>query len=114
MHVVCAETDEQARYIASSMRLAVARLRTGGATTPLLPPEEASRFAPVGAEGEFVASFTRHFIEGSPELVRRRLIAVADQYGTNDLTIATNCFSFEDRVRSYQLVAEAWAASRSR
>ena len=56
-----------------------------------------------------MAGFTRHFIEGNPEQVRTQLLAVAERYGTHDLTIATNCFSFADRVRSYQLVAEACA-----
>ena len=107
VHVICADTAAQAHYIASSMRLMVARLRTGHAQTAILSPEDASKLELDNAQEPFVAGFTRHFIEGDPEQVRAQLIDVAERYGTNDLTIATNCFSFEDRVRSYRLIAEA-------
>ncbi len=107
VHVTCADTADRAHFIASSMRLMVARLRTGGARTAILPPEEASKQEQAIGQGHAAARFTRHFIEGDPEQVRTQLIAVAERYGTNDLTIATNCHSFEDRVHSYQLVAES-------
>ncbi len=110
VHVICAETDERAHHIAASMRLAVARLRTGAGSTALLPPDEASDALDPSQDG-LVAGFTKHFVEGSPASVRRQLTATAERYGTDDLTIATNCYSFEDRVRSYQLVAEAFAAT---
>lgn len=109
VHVICADSDEQAHHIAASMRLAVARLRTGAPGTGLLPPDEAARQATDTWGDEFVAHFTKHFIEGRPDAVRDQLIDVADRYETDDLTIATNCYSFEDRLRSYQLVAEACA-----
>ncbi len=112
VHVICADSDERAHYVASSMRVAVARMRTGG-SGPLLPPDEASSDDMAGPGGDFVAGFTRHFIEGSPETVRRRLVAVAERYGTDDVTVATNCYAFEDRLRSYQLVAEAFAPAPS-
>ena len=108
VHVICADTAEQAHYIASSMRLMVARLRTGHTRTAILSPEEASRLELDDEEEPFVAGFTRHFVEGNPEHVRAQLLDVAERYGTSDLTIATNCFSFEDRVRSYRLVAAAF------
>jgi luciferase family oxidoreductase group 1 len=107
VHVICADTAEHAQYIASSMRLMVARLRTGHTRTAILPPEEASKLELGNVQDPFVAGFTRHFIEGDPEHVRAQLVDVAERYGTDDLTIATNCFSLADRVRSYQLVAEA-------
>ena len=106
-HCQLQETEDQAHYIASSMRLMVAQLRTGTVRTAILAPEEASKQEPDSVQSHFVAGFTRHFIEGDPEQVLAQLISVAERYGTNDLTIATNCFSFEDRMRSYQLVAEA-------
>ena len=109
VHVICSETADSAHYIASSMRLMVAQLRTGAVRTAILAPEEAAKQELDSVHSQFVAGFTRHFIEGDPDQVLAQLSAVAERYGTNDLTIATNCFSFEDRVRSYRLVAEACA-----
>jgi hypothetical protein len=42
-------------------------------------------------------------------MVREQLLDVAARYGTGELTVATNCYAFADRVRSYQLVADAVA-----
>jgi luciferase family oxidoreductase group 1 len=109
VHVICAPTEEQAHHIAASMRLAVAQLRSGGATTPLVPPDEAARQLPEEAQSGLVAAFTRHFIEGDPVSVREQMLDVAARYETDDLTVATNCYAFADRVRSYQLVAAALA-----
>lgn len=105
VHVICAESDAEANRLAASTRLRVVQMRTGSARSALLPPDEAARqLATIGAD-RFVAAFTRHFIQGSPPRVREQLLAVAQRYGAAELTIATNCYAFEDRVRSYELVA---------
>jgi len=111
VHVICAETDEQAHAIAASVRLSVARLRTGAGSTALLPPDEAARYELDGFQGAIAAGFMKHFVEGRPASVRDQLSAVSERYQTTDLVIATNCYAFEDRVRSYQLVADAFAAA---
>ena len=36
------------------------------------------------------------------------MLAVAATYGTTDVGVVTNCYAFADRVRSYELVAEAF------
>lgn len=106
VHVLCADTDERARFVGSSMKLAVALLRTGG-RPEIFPPEDAARYLAEPETGEIIRAFTTHYVEGSPDKVRAGLEAVADRYGTRDLIVATNCYAFEDRVRSYELVAEA-------
>ena len=50
----------------------------------------------------------RGAIDGSPEHVHARIVEVAATYGTRDVGIVTNCFAFEHRVRSYELVARAF------
>ncbi len=111
VHVVCADTQERAHYIASSMRLAVARMRTGATRIALLDPAEASRLEEEMLPRLSTTGFTKHYIEGDPTTVRTQLLAAAERYGANNLIVATNCFSFEDRVHSYQLVAEAFAGA---
>ncbi|MGH2459665.1 MAG: LLM class flavin-dependent oxidoreductase [Chloroflexota bacterium] len=108
VHVICADTRERAARVASSARLMVARLRTGAPRTALLPPDEAIGYLRETLPGALIADFTRHYVEGDPDLVRDQLLAVAERYETHELTIATNCFFFEDRVRSYELVARSF------
>ncbi len=107
VHVVCAETAERAQYIAGSMRLLVARIRSGYPRQPLLSPEDAAAQLTNPEDRAMVERFTKHYIEGDPEIVHAALLAAAERYGTNDLFIATNCFAFADRRRSYELTAAA-------
>jgi luciferase family oxidoreductase group 1 len=106
VHVICAETNERARFVATSMKRLVNQLRTGGVREPLAPPEESPEVELDQRSLRFLGSFTRHLIEGDPESVRAQLIATAERYETEELTVATNCYAFEDRVKSYSLVAE--------
>jgi luciferase family oxidoreductase group 1 len=107
VHVICADTDERAAYLASSTKVAAAQMRLGIRREGLLPPKEASQLIFEGLTQLFVGGFTRHFVEGSAESVRRQLLDVAERYRADELTIATNCYAFEDRLRSYELVAKA-------
>jgi alkanesulfonate monooxygenase SsuD/methylene tetrahydromethanopterin reductase-like flavin-dependent oxidoreductase (luciferase family) len=95
------------------MKVAVAQMRLGLRRTGLLPPEEASRFVLDGPARYAIGAFTRHYVEGGPETVRRQLHDVAQRYQTNELIIATNCYAFEDRVRSFELAARALVPSQS-
>jgi luciferase family oxidoreductase group 1 len=107
VHVICADTDDQAAYIASSMKLAVAQMRLGLRRTGLLPPAEAMPYVAEPTTLRLINAFSRHRVEGSPETVRRYLLDVAARYQTDELTIATNCYAFEDRLHSYELVARS-------
>jgi alkanesulfonate monooxygenase SsuD/methylene tetrahydromethanopterin reductase-like flavin-dependent oxidoreductase (luciferase family) len=105
--VICADTDARAREVASSMQLLIAQIRTSGRRVALLPPGEALQYMTDPQVGRLIASFSRHYVVGNPNSVRDQLVEVAERYGTSDLTIATNCYSFEARVRSFELVSEA-------
>ncbi|MCX6021707.1 MAG: LLM class flavin-dependent oxidoreductase [Chloroflexi bacterium] len=107
---VCAETEEQAQFMASSMRLAVAQSRIqGGRRTPLVPPEDASKWYEAHPElWPLITQLTKHYNVGTPEMVREGMLDVAERYGTTDLIVAANCYSFADRVRSFELIAGAF------
>ncbi|MGI8914875.1 MAG: LLM class flavin-dependent oxidoreductase [Chloroflexota bacterium] len=105
LHVVCADTAERARVVSASMRLLIGSIRSGGPRRPLSSPEDAAQQLATANNGALIAGFTRHYIEGDPDMVRAALLVAAERYGTTDLFIATNCFAFADRLRSYELVA---------
>jgi alkanesulfonate monooxygenase SsuD/methylene tetrahydromethanopterin reductase-like flavin-dependent oxidoreductase (luciferase family) len=110
VHIMCAPTEEEALFLASSRRFQRAA-RNLGLRAGLMPPEEiAAQDWPAeirqAAEESAVTA-----IDGDPEQVRSGLIERAKAYETTDVGIVTNCFSFEARVRSYELVAAAFGLS---
>jgi luciferase family oxidoreductase group 1 len=105
VNVVCAETDEGARWLAAPGVLAFLRLRSGRPGRYPTPEEAADyRFTP--AEKEMVRSWTSSHVVGSPETVRRGLADLVAATGADELIVTTLTHDPADRRRSYELVAE--------
>ncbi len=111
LQVVCAESKERAEFIASSKNISrIDQLR--GIRKPLIPPEEADQVHLGPGEREYLAQMSRNAIHGDPEYVKERVVDAAKKYGTSDISIVTNCYYFEDRVRSYELISEAFGLKK--
>lgn len=105
VQVMCAETEEEAQRLASSRNLARLHSVTGRANG--VPPEdEALAYQYKANEWAFVQQYQRLCADGDPRQVKESLDAIAETYQTPDLSVVTICYGFEDRVRSYELVAE--------
>ena len=103
-HVIVAESDDAARRIAAPARVAFKRLRAGMPqplpTVPDALAEEAAR--------ESARAPSERGVVGSPETVRDRLDALLAAAGADELMAVTNVHDHADRVRSYELLAEAY------
>ncbi len=106
--VVCAETDEEARWLHGSAKLSFLRLRSGRPST-LPSPEEADAHEYSDAEREFVESWTASHVVGSPAAVRAGLLELQERTGADELMLTTNVYDHAMRLRSYELVAETFA-----
>jgi alkanesulfonate monooxygenase SsuD/methylene tetrahydromethanopterin reductase-like flavin-dependent oxidoreductase (luciferase family) len=104
--VLCADTEQQARWLAGPGALAMARLRQGH--PGVYPtPEEAAEHQWTPLERQIVAAWQSSNIVGDPDQVRQGLDELVARTGADELIITTMAHGFEDRLRSYQLVAEA-------
>lgn len=106
VHVLCADTEAEAKRLASSRNLAKLRTALGQrAGVPSVETALAYNYHP--HELAYIADFSRSYIDGTPEQVQAGLEAIAAQYQTPYLSVVTICHGFAERVRSYELVAEA-------
>jgi luciferase family oxidoreductase group 1 len=108
--VVCADTEEQARRLALPAAVSFARRRTGR-PTPMASPQEAADFQFTPSEREAVRAWGDTHVVGDPEQVRQQLDELAVRMGVNELMLTTMVYDQTDRLRSYQLVAEAYASA---
>lgn len=106
--VVCAETDEEAAELARTMELAWLRIERGE-FRPLPSPEQARDYPYTPLELDSVARRRQLTVVGSPQRVRARLQAMAEECGASELMIVTNIWDHAARLRSYELVAAAFA-----
>jgi luciferase family oxidoreductase group 1 len=105
--VICAETNEDAQWLAGPSKLGFVRLRQGR-PTQLPTPEEAAERVFTPAEREIIRAWTAPLICGPPDHVRAELEALAHRTGADELMITTMVHGPAARLRSYELVAAAW------
>ncbi|HEX8803044.1 MAG TPA: LLM class flavin-dependent oxidoreductase [Acidimicrobiales bacterium] len=104
--VVCAETDERARWLAGPGALAFLRLRAGRPGR-FPTPEEAAAYRFTPAERAAVQGWRGSHVVGGPDTVRRELAELVERTGADELMVTTMVHAPEDRIRSYELVADA-------
>ena len=104
--VICAETDERARFLAGASALSFLKLRTGRPGR-VPTPEEAAAYPYSDLERAFVADRQSTQQIGSPSAVVTGLEELVKQSGVNELMLTTQTHDPADRLRSFELVAQA-------
>ena len=105
---VCADTESEAERLSRSRDLFIVRLYTGR-PGPYPSAEEAERYPYSPRELAIVEHARQRTVAGTPERVRARLLALAADYGVDELVVVTITHDPKARLRSYELLAEAFA-----
>jgi luciferase family oxidoreductase group 1 len=108
-NIFAADTDEEAKLLATSMQQSFVSLRSG--MPRQLPP-------PVPGYYESLHPHDRAILDdvlacsaiGSPETVRRELKAFAELCGADEIIVASMIYDHAARLRSYQIAAEVNAS----
>jgi luciferase family oxidoreductase group 1 len=104
---VCADTEAEAWRLARSRELFILRLH-GGRPGRYPSVEEAEAYPYTAHERAIVEYNRRRTVAGTPEQVRARLTALAADYGVDELIIVTITHDPKARLRSYELLAQAF------
>ena len=105
---LAAETEDEARKLSASRNLWVVRLLTGR-PIPFPSPEEALGYAFSEQEEKLLQTVQKRSIVGTAEQVRTHLLALAERHGAEELTVVTITYDYASRLRSYELLAAAFA-----
>ncbi|HVM07787.1 MAG TPA: LLM class flavin-dependent oxidoreductase [Acidimicrobiales bacterium] len=110
--VVCAETEERARYLAKPGELSFIRLRTGKPAR-FASPEEAAEYQFSPLERELLRGRESSVVIGDPVSVVAQLDDLVARTGVQELIVTTTLYDHDDRVRSYELLAQEWGLSEA-
>ncbi len=103
--VLCADTDEHARWLAAPGGLAFLRLAQGR-PGPFPTPEEAAAYPYTAQDLRIIESRASNSVVGSPAAVQRLLDELVARTQVDELMVTTITPSHDDRVRSYEMLAE--------
>lgn len=106
--VVCAESESEAQRLASTMDLVWLRM-SRGEHLPLPSPDEVSAYPWTESERLDVRRMRGPTVLGTPAQVRAQLESMGMESRADELMIVTNVWSHEARLRSYELIADAFA-----
>jgi alkanesulfonate monooxygenase SsuD/methylene tetrahydromethanopterin reductase-like flavin-dependent oxidoreductase (luciferase family) len=104
LSVVCAETDEEARYLAASADLMRLRLQRGE-FLPIPTPDEALAHPFTDRERAMLDGYRDLLAVGSPEVVRARIQEEAAAVAADEVMISTIVHDPKARRKSYELIS---------
>jgi luciferase family oxidoreductase group 1 len=105
---LAAETEEDAKQLSLSRNLWVVRLLTGRSIA-FPSPEEARDYPYTEQELTLLKTVEARSTIGTPEQVRAKLLTLAERHNAEELVVVTITYDFASRLRSYELLAKAFA-----
>jgi luciferase family oxidoreductase group 1 len=101
--ILVADSDEQAQFLATTpIQMFLNLIR--GVPGPLPPPTRSLEWT--AEERQMVAAKFGAAIFGAPEQVAAQLNAFLEKTQADELMVVTNTYNFQDRLRSYDLLAD--------
>jgi len=105
--VICADSEEKAERPMRSRDLWTLRQRRG-ITAPVPTFEEAEAYSYEPRDLAMIDYNRQRCVWGTPDRVKAALDELGARYGVDEFVLLTICAEFEDRLRSYELVADAF------
>jgi luciferase family oxidoreductase group 1 len=103
--VICANTQEKAEEIALSQDLWLLSIAKGE-STKILSTEEARKKGLTPEDYAIIKENRKRMIIGTKDKVREQLLRLSELYQTEEFMIICNVYSFEDKMASYEYIAE--------
>jgi luciferase family oxidoreductase group 1 len=104
--VICAETDEEAERVASSIDLSIIMVEQGMRSNGTPSPEKAAAYQYSPFEHARILENRKRMVVGNPKKVKERLLELSEQYETDEIMLVTITYDFEDKLKSFKLVAD--------
>ena len=103
VNVIAADTDAEAKHLATSLEQAIVNLRRGR-PGKLPPPKDGLEWGPM--ERTMLHDFLSCSAVGAPQTVARELAAIVERTRPDELIVAGQAFDHEARKKSYAIAAD--------
>ncbi|NMO55390.1 MsnO8 family LLM class oxidoreductase [Actinoplanes sp. TBRC 11911] len=104
VHAIGADSDAEAEVLAGPANVIRARLATNQPSIGVLGIDDAAKYEFSAEERQVVAAFRKHSAQGTPEVVRTRLVELAGRFGADEIMIHSPIIDPGMRVHSYELI----------
>jgi luciferase family oxidoreductase group 1 len=102
----CAETEEEAERIASSLDLSLILSAQGIPSKGTPSPEKAMAYPYTDFEKPHVIENRKRMIVGTPKTARVQIEQLAEEMGADEVMLVMIAYDFKDKLKSYELIAK--------
>ncbi|WP_406686409.1 LLM class flavin-dependent oxidoreductase [Rossellomorea vietnamensis] len=102
---ICAETDEEAERVASSIDLSILMIEQGMRSNGTPSPEKAAAYQYTPFEAMRVRENRKRMVVGGPKKVKEKLLSLSEQYQTDEIMLVSITYDFKDKLKSFELIA---------
>ena len=102
----CAETEEEAERIISSLDLSLMMSAQGIPSKGTPSPEKAMAYPYSDFEKPYIIENRKRIIVGTPKTVRAQIENLAEEFGADEVMLVMIAYEFQDKLKSYELIAE--------
>ncbi|MCR8642743.1 LLM class flavin-dependent oxidoreductase [Paenibacillus sp. N1-5-1-14] len=107
---ICAETEELANEIASSLDLTLLLMSKGDFSSGGVPSIQTAQSYPYTTIDRMrMYENRKRMIVGNPEQVKARILELSDAYQSREVMIVTITHDIEHKLQSYRLIAKAFS-----
>jgi len=103
---ICAETDEEAERVASSIDLSMIMLEQGMESKGTPSPEKAISYRYSPFELKRIQENRKRMIVGNPNKIKQKLEELSELYQTDEIMLVSITYDFQDKLKSYALIAD--------
>jgi luciferase family oxidoreductase group 1 len=107
INVLASDSRERAAAMSHAANLTYIRFITGRGNFETIPPEQAVEHSFNPQERDFLRGLDAARASGTAEDVRAKAARLASQYQADEIMAVCNTYYFEDRLRSFELFAQA-------
>ncbi|QWF84955.1 MsnO8 family LLM class oxidoreductase [Amycolatopsis sp. CA-230715] len=111
VRTICADSDAEAAVLARPALVLSENIAKQDSDAPFPTVAEAAEHVIAPELEEGLASYVDQQAEGAPETVARRLTAIAERTGADELMLETPVYEADARARSYELTVKAMRSS---
>ncbi|HEY4460245.1 MAG TPA: LLM class flavin-dependent oxidoreductase [Pseudonocardiaceae bacterium] len=105
--VVCGDTDAEAERLARPFDVMLSTAFGEGREIPMPTPQDAAKHVFTAKQQEAITAYRVGHLLGDPRTVTGALTELAARYDADELMLTTPIFDAKDRIRSFELVANA-------
>ncbi|GGI75676.1 alkane 1-monooxygenase [Polymorphobacter multimanifer] len=113
VNIIAADSDDRARRLATTQQMSFANLLRGTRGLSQRPIDDIDTYWSPAEKAQASSMLARSII-GSPATVTAGIAALLAETAADELMIVSDIYDHHDRLRSFQLIAEAATVTRAR